>query len=284
MMLNFPITDTHVHLWDPTRLRYEWLDGILALNRPFLLADFDRLSAPIAVEKMVFVQCDCIMSQLAEEVAWVSQMAEHDARVAGIVAGAPLENGDAVQADLAALASNPKVKGVRRILQAESAEFCLQPSFIAGVQRLAQYDLTFDICIHHRQLANVIKLVAQSPNVTFVLDHIGKPDIESQLFEPWRADLRQLAHYPNVWCKLSGLVTEADHEGWKSADLQPYIEHTIDCFGFDRVMYGGDWPVSTLATTYPRWVETLAQAVQGCSDDEQHNLFRNNAHAFYRLT
>jgi len=211
-------------------------------------------------------------------------VAENDLRIAGIVAGAPLEAGGAVQADLERLASNSTVKGVRRILQSESAEFCLQPNFIKGVQLLADYDLTFDICINHYQMASVNQLIAQCPNVTFVLDHIGKPDINHQQFEPWRTELRQMAQFPNVWCKLSGLVTEADHVSWQEADLQPYIEHTIECFGFDRVMYGGDWPVSILATTYPRWVETLAQAVQDCSQDEQRQLFRDNANTFYRLT
>ena len=143
--------------------------------------------------------------------------------------------------------------------------------------------LNFDICIFHPQLANAIRLVAQCPNVQFVLDHIGKPDIKNQLFDPWQQEIRTLAEFPNVYCKISGLVTEADHGQWTPAHLQPYIEHVITCFGFDRVIYGSDWPVSTQATDYPRWVHTLQEAVSGCSPEEVRNLFHDNAIKCYRL-
>jgi L-fuconolactonase len=151
------------------------------------------------------------------------------------------------------------------------------------VQLLATYGLSFDICISHSQLANTIKLVAQCPNVQFILDHIGKPDIKNHLLDPWRAEMKTLASFPNVWCKVSGLVTEADHQQWTRDDLKPYIDHVISCFGFDRVIYGGDWPVAYQATDYPRWVETLAWAVSGCSDSELRRLFHDNAVTFYRL-
>lgn len=284
-MIDFPIVDTHLHLWDPAYLRYPWLDGNPILNKPYLLADYNRHCGPVQVEKMVFLQCEVDFSHFREEAAWVSELAKEDTRIAGIVPWAPLEKGEAVRTDLEALlAENPLIRGIRRIIQFEpEPDFCLQPDFVRGVQLLADYGLSFDICIAHPQLANTIKLVEQCPNVNFILDHIGKPDIKAQLFEPWRSELRTLASFPNVWCKISGLVTEADHEKWTPADLRPYIDHVIETFGFDRVLYGGDWPVAYQATEYPRWVETLTWAVQGTSDEEQRKLFRENAISFYRL-
>jgi L-fuconolactonase len=176
------------------------------------------------------------------------------------------------------------VKGIRRIIQFEpDPEFCLRADFVRGVKLLPRHGLTFDICINHTQLANTLKLVRQCPEVRFIMDHIAKPDIKSGLLDPWRAEMRALASLPNVWCKLSGLATEADHDNWTDTDLRPYIDHVIECFGFDRVIFGGDWPVSTLATDYPRWVATVDDAVKGASLDELQRLFVRNAEAFYRV-
>lgn len=284
-MLPFPIIDTHLHLWDPGYLRYPWLDDNALLNKPYLLADYNRHCGPVQVEKMVFLQCEVDFSQFQQEAAWITSLAAQDPRIQGMVPWAPLEKGDAAKADVEALlAANPLVKGIRRIIQFEpDIEFCLRPDFIKGVQLLADYGLSFDICISHIQMANTIKLVAQCPNVQFILDHIGKPDIKNHVMEPWQTEIQTLASFPNVWCKVSGLVTEADHRHWTKADLKPYIDHVIHAFGFDRVIYGGDWPVAYQATDYPRWVETLEWAVSGCSDRELRQLFHDNASAFYRL-
>ena len=284
-MIQFPIVDTHLHLWDPNYLSYPWLAEIPLLNQPYLLEDYKRATGPVQVERMVFVQAEVDPAQFREEAAWVTWLAgEQDARIQGIVAWAPLEKGEAARADLERLADNPLIKGIRRIIQFEpDIEFCLRPGFVKGVQALPDYAMSFDICIAHKQMANTNKLVAQCPDVQFILDHIGKPDIAHQLFEPWKQDIKQLAEFPNVWCKISGLVTEADHQNWTRDDLKPYIDHVIECFGFERVMYGGDWPVAYQATVYPRWVETLQWAVQGASAEEERRLFRDNAITFYRL-
>ncbi|MEM7117087.1 MAG: amidohydrolase family protein [Chloroflexota bacterium] len=283
-MPTFPVIDTHVHLWDTNLLTYPWLNDIPLLNKPYLLADFDAACGPVAVEKFVFVQADVVATESLAETNWVTQLAATDKRIAGIVAHAPLEAGTAVRPHLDTLAQNPLVKGIRRLIQSESdPTFCLQPAFVQAVQMLPDYGFSFDICIVHSQLASVIKLVAQCPNVSFVLDHIGKPDIKNQLFEPWKQEIKMLSLFPNVACKLSGMVTEANHANWQPADLQPYIDHVIRCFGFDRVMFGGDWPVSLLASNYPRWVETLETAVCDCSHKEKQKLFYDNAATFYRL-
>ena len=283
-MPNFPIVDTHLHIWDTNRLRYPWLDGIPLLNKPYVLEDYNQATGPVQVEKMVFLQCECEPSQFMQEAEWVTEQAQIDPRIQGIVPWVPLEQGDAGRVHLEALARNPLIKGVRRIIQFEpDPEFCLRPDFVAGVQALADYGLSFDICIHEGQMANTIKMVQQCPNVQFILDHIGKPQIKNQLMEPWRTEIKQLAGLPNVWCKVSGLVTEADHKHWTPADLRPYIDHVIESFGFDRVIYGGDWPVAFQATKYPRWVSTLEDAVAGASEHEVRALFRDNAIRFYRL-
>jgi L-fuconolactonase len=283
-MPQFPIVDTHLHIWDLGCLRYPWLDGVPLLNRHHLIEDYRRACGPVAVAKMVFLQCECDFAQFQQEADWVTEVARVDPRIRGIVPWAPLEKGEAARDALARLAANPLVKGIRRIIQFEAdQEFCLKPDFVRGVQSLPAYGLSFDLCINHRQLANTIKLVRQCPKVRFILDHIAKPDIKAGLLEPWRAELRELSRMENVWCKVSGLVTEADHGQWKPADLQPYIDHVVECFGFDRVMFGGDWPVSTQATDYPRWVATLDDALRGCTPDELHRLYVRNAESFYRV-
>ena len=283
-MADFPIVDTHIHLWDPSVLRYPWLEEVPFLNKPYLLADYRNACGETDVETMIFVQCDTHPDDNLKETEWVTSLSKEDPRIRGIVAGAPLEAGDGVKPLLEQLADIPLVKGIRRLIQSESLEFCVQPDFISSVQSLEKFGLSFDICIYHPHLANTIQFVKQCPNVQFILDHIGKPNIKDQLFEPWKREIKELSEFPNVFCKVSGLVTEADFERWTAADLKPYIDHVIECFGFNRVIYGSDWPVAAQATKYPRWVDILERAVSGCSDDELSRLFRDNALQFYRVS
>jgi L-fuconolactonase len=284
-MIDFPLVDTHLHLWDPGYLRYPWLDDIELLNQPYLPADYRRHCGPVDVEKMVFLQCEADFSQFQQEADWVTSLAHGpEPRIEGIVPWAPLELGDGARPALEKLAANPLIKGIRRIIQFEpDPEFCLRPDFVRGVQALADYGLHFEICIVHTQMKNTIRLVEQCPGITFILDHIGKPGIKDHIMEPWKQDLVTLAGAGNVWCKMSGLVTEADHQRWTPEDLRPYIDHVVETFGFERTMYGGDWPVAYQATEYPRWVETLDWAVAGCSPAEKRQLFRETAIRFYRL-
>jgi len=247
------------------------------------LDDLRAATGAVNVESFVFVECDVHPDERVAEVEWVTSLANDEPRIRGIVASAPLENGEGARPVLETLSENGLVKGIRRLIQAESIGFCLQPDFIKGVQMLAEYDLSFDICIVHQQLANVIEFVKQCPNNRFILDHIGKPDIKNEVWMPWKREIETISEIPNVYCKVSGVATSADFETWKPADLKPYIDHVIECFGFDRVVYGGDWPVSTQAIDYPQWVETLEWAVDGSSEDEMRKLFRENAIRFYRL-
>lgn len=286
-MPDFSVVDTHVHLWDPKRLRYAWLDDSPALNRAFLPADFQKACGDVRVEKIVFVQADCQPSQAVDELAWVAGLAETNPPIAGAVAFAPLEKGDAAREDLDRLARHPRhalLRGIRRLIQSEAEPgFCLRPGFVRGVQLLSTYGLSFDLCIRSAQLEDVIGLVRQCPQVKFILDHIGKPDIKSRALDPWREQIRALSKLPNVVCKMSGLVTEADHAKWTRENLRPYIDHVIDCFNFDRVMFGSDWPVERLASDYSRWVETLQWAIESATAEQKRKLFRENAIAIYRL-
>jgi L-fuconolactonase len=278
------MVDTHVHLWDPNRFRYPWLEDRPALNRPFLLSDYDRACGSLPITRMVFMQCEAVPSQGLDEARWVLELAQEEPRLQGIIAWAPLEQGEASRPWLDELGRNPLVKGVRRLIQGESdPEFCLQPDFVQGVRMLADYGMSFDLCIAHTQLAQTLRMVAQCPEVSFILDHLGKPDIKGQVWEPWATEMKALSEYPNVVCKISGMITEADHEKWTPEDLKPYVDHVIGCFGFDRVLYGGDWPVVTLAGEYQEWVAALEWSLADYSADERKKLFHDNAVRVYRI-
>ena len=283
-MPNFPIIDTHLHLWDPKNLDYPWLADTPVLNKAYLLDAYKSATESVEVEKMVFIQCECNPEQSEDEAVWVTELAQKDTRIQGIVAQAPLELGEGARAILLRYSKNKLIKGVRRLIQSEAdLNFCIQPDFVTGVQLLSEYNFSFDICILHTQLENTIKLVTQCPNTQFILDHIGKPDIKAQLFEPWKENIKKLAQFSNVQCKVSGLVTEAAVDNWTKEDLKPYIDHILDSFGTDRVLFGGDWPVIIGAATYTKWVETLDWALNTYSEDDLQKIYRKNAIAFYKL-
>jgi L-fuconolactonase len=277
------IVDSHIHFWDPDYLSYPWLSNVTAINAPYLPADLEAAASQVDLQGIVFVEADCRPDQRLAEAQWVADLAKDEPRIRGIVASAPLEDGAAVRSHLEALARIPLVKGVRRLLQSEDLEFAVQPKFVEGVRMLADYGFSFDLCIYHPHLESVIRLVDQCPQVSFVLDHFGKPDVKDEVHEPWREQLRTLAGFPHVQCKISGLATEADHRNWTREQLRSYIEHAIAVFGPDRVIYGGDWPVSTLAIGYQQWIDTINWATPHLDDAARTKLFVENAEKFYRL-
>lgn len=279
------IVDAHVHLWNPRQFRMKWLDDEPALNRPFGLAEYPRQGAGSQITGMVYVEVDVAPHYALLEAQWAAGQSAHDARLQGIVAAAPVEHGDRMRAYLAALQSiDPLIKGVRRNLQGEmDPAFCLQPDFVRGVQLLAEFGFSFDICIRHHQLPMVIELVRQCPGTKFILDHMGKPGIKDHVLDPWREHLAQLAALPNAWCKVSGLVTEADPQHWTPDDFTPYIAHTLEVFGEGRVVFGGDWPVMLLASSYDRWINALDSLTRHLTPEAQHKLWAENARQFYRL-
>jgi len=283
-MLPFPIIDTHVHFWDPDHLSYDWIKGSPVLNRACLPKDHEAEAKPYTIDKLVFVQAECARDQWNDEAAWVSELAKEDKRIRGIVAAAPLEQGDGIRPTLEKLAEDPLLRGIRRLIQTEPAPgWCLQDGFVKGVQALEKVGFTFDLGITRNQLQDAAKLASRCPNVRFMVDHIGVPDIAGQNLDPWRAHLRALSELPNVYCKMSGVATAAKRHAWTPEELKPAISHVLDCFGFERTAYGSDWPVMLLGTKYAQWVDGLCTVVQGCSGDELRQLFRGTAEDFYRV-
>jgi L-fuconolactonase len=283
-MPDFPIVDSHVHLADPERFSYGWTKTAPSLNRRVMPAHLLRAAAPIEIAAFVFVEVDVDLPQHLDEAEWISELAQSEPRLKGMVAALPLEKGKAVEPELDRLREHGIFRAVRRLIQNQpDPDFCIQPNFIAGLKLLAPRDVAFDICVFHHHLPNVVKMVGACPEVRFVLDHIGKPGIKAGLVEPWKQHMKELAGFPNVECKISGVASEADHESWTREELKPYIAHAIDVFGFDRVMYGGDWHVAELAIGYPEWVDLVDWVVEGASAEEKRKLFRDNAIRFYRL-
>jgi L-fuconolactonase len=282
---DFPIVDSHVHLFDPAGLPYHWLAGAPAINKRHMPEDYTQQTSPVAVDKYVFVEVDVEIGRHIDEARWVSALQSADKRLAGIVAAVPLERGKSVEPDLAALAKIPQVKGVRRLIQNFLSEpgWCLRPGFIEAMRLLPKYGLSFDLCIYHPQMADAIELVRRCPEVSFILDHIGKPGIKANLREPWWSQIVELAKLPNVICKISGVVTEVDPKTWSYERVGPYVARAIEAFGPDRVAFGGDWPVNELAARYPRWVEVVDRVTAGMPAGDLKKLYRENAIRFYRL-
>jgi L-fuconolactonase len=279
-----PIVDSHVHLWDPDGILVPWLKQSW-LNAPHGLAEYDKATEGVDIGAIVYLEIDAAESYRLTEAKQIAKLAERDPRIQGIVACAPLEDGDHVRGLLEDLVEiGPIVKGIRRIYQDEpDPDFCMRPGFVRGVQILPEYGLTCDLCGNATQLASTIELVRQCPGTEFILDHISKPDIRGGQFEPWASQMTELASLPNIVCKISGAVTEADLKNWTVADIRPYVEHALTAFGEDRVVFGGDWPVVTNAAPWRGWVDALDEITADFSDTAKHKLWAENARRFYRL-
>jgi L-fuconolactonase len=280
-----PVIDSHVHLWDPRRFRMPWLDGNAQLNRPFGRTEFSRDSDGLGVEAAVYVQVDVTPAYGLLEARWAAEEASRNSFVAGIVAWAPMEDGATVSSYLdAVLQTGPHIKGIRRLMQSEAdPDFSIRPDFLAGLRLLPSYGLSFDICIKHHQLARSIQMVRACPETFFVLDHLGKPNVKAGQLQPWQDQIAELAELPNVVCKVSGVVTEADWMHWTVADLKPYVLHVLEAFGEDRVLFGGDWPVVTEAASYRQWLTTLDKLTAHLSPSARSKLWADNARRVYRL-
>jgi L-fuconolactonase len=261
------------------------MSGVPQLNRPHLPDAYFAQQGEFEVEAAVFVEVDAAPHAKPDEARFVAGIANSDRRVQGMVVGVPIDQGAATAHALESVARIPQVKGVRDLLQthADQPGWALRDAFVEGVRSLAGHGLSFDLCLFHPQLKEAAQLARLCPDTAFVLDHIGKPGIRAGLFAPWDADLKALAALPNVFCKISGVVTEADHALWREEAIAPYLRHAIDCFGFQRVMFGSDWPVSTWATDCARWIRLVDAACGDATQTERRRLFRDNAIAFYRL-
>ncbi|MBP7242955.1 amidohydrolase family protein [Amaricoccus sp.] len=283
-MPDFAIVDAHVHLYDLDRVSIGWLAGAPAINRSHGLADFDAARGAVAVERLVFAEVAVDAGHGLAEARWAQEIAAGDPRLGAVVAHAPVELGEAVEPTLEALAALPAVRGVRRLIQTEAdPSVVLEPGFLDGVRRLARHGFSFDICVKHWQMAYAVELARRCPDVSFILDHIGKPDIRHGLREPWWSDIAAMARLPNVACKVSGVITEADPAQWTPAAIRPYVERTLEVFGAERCMFGSDWTVSELTHRYPEWVAILDDILAGASEAERRAFWRDTAIRAYRI-
>ena len=271
--------DTHCHLVDLAQLRYPWLAGAPALQQDFSIARYRAEAGPELVAELLYMEMDVDPAQMDDE---VRVMAARAPALRGMIAACRPERED-FPALLERLAAQPFVRGLRRVLHVVPDELSRAPRFAQNLRRLAAHGLSFDLCLQARQLPLGRALALHAPQVTFVLDHCGNPDIRGGALDAWRRDLRELAALPNVVCKFSGITTQADPERWLLQDLQPVFEHVTDCFGWDRVVWGSDWPVCTPAASLTRWIAACRELTTGCSASERARLFSGNARRVYRL-
>ena len=275
------LLDAHVHFWDPSARRHPWLAEAPLLERRFGPEDLD--TGRHELSGIVFVQADCRDSEALDEVRWVQQLAAEYSLIRGIVGYAPVHLGQEAEGHLQALGVESLVVGVRRLLQGRPREEIIDPGLIAGVRLLPAWRLTFDVCVTHDQLPEVLTLVRLCPETTFVLDHLGKPPVASGQLDPWRANLARIASLPNIVCKLSGLTTEAA-SGWTADDVRPYLEHALESVGPRRCLFASDWPVSTLRTTYDRWVDVVLDLIAELAPGDQAAVLAGTAARTYGLS
>jgi L-fuconolactonase len=271
--------DAHHHFWRYTPDEYAWIDDeMAAIRRDFLPEDLQPEIAASDVGRVISVEA----RQSLHETEWLLEMAATHTWIAGVVGWAPLVEAGAGEV-LARLASNPGLRGIRHVLQGEPAEYMDRGDFNAGLRHLRGLRLAYDILIAHHQLPAAIRLADRHPGQIFVLDHIAKPPIRAGGMEPWARDMAELARRPNVFCKLSGVVTEADYAGWTWEQIFPYMETAFEAFGAERMLFGSDWPVCRVATTYGDWVHTVERFAAQLSDAERRALFHDNAVRAYHL-
>jgi predicted TIM-barrel fold metal-dependent hydrolase len=272
------ITDTHLHLVYLDRFSYPWLGDVPALNRDFTLETYRPQAEAAGITQSIHMEVDVAEADQMRETAFVTALG---GSVVAAISSCRPESPD-FPAQLEMLAANPKVKGLRRILHTSPDELSQAPRFTENLKRLAQHRLTFDICVLARQLPLALRIARACPDVQFILDHCGVPAVKDRALDPWRADIKALAVAPNVACKVSGIVAYAD-PSWTPDDLRPFVEHVIASFGWDRVVWGSDWPVCTLTADLGRWVAATRTIIAGESESNQAKLLNGNARRIYRL-
>ena len=279
------IIDTHAHLWSVDTLLYPWIEKGSLFDRTFTLQDYLRASAGAAapVSGMIFVEADAHSSCCRQEAHWVQELADTDPRIRGIVARVPLAEPSSVAAGLDAIAAIPLLRGIRDNIQGHAPGFAVQPSFIQGVREVGRRGLHFELCLKHHQLGEALELARRCPEVPLVLDHCAKPDIRNGQREPWLSQIRQLAALPNIVCKISGLLTEADWKRWRPEEVLWYARQAADAFGQTRILFGSDWPVCEAAGGFDQWFGVMQTLTSSWSSTERDGFFRKNAERVYRL-
>ena len=273
------IVDTHQHYWRYDPREYAWIgEDMAVIRQDFMPADARREMDAVGVTASVAVQ----VRQTLEETRWLLDLSRQHPFIAGVVGWVDLQS-PAVGDDLDALAGERAFVGIRHIVQAEPDDFMARPAFRLGLRELEARDIPYDILVHARQLGAAVDLVDALPGQRFLLDHLGKPEIRAGGSDAWRRDFDRIAERPNVWCKLSGLVTEADWHGWTPAMLRPYLDRAFEAFGPRRLMIGSDWPVCTVAATYAETIGLVVDALAEYSAAERAAVFSGTARQFWSL-
>jgi L-fuconolactonase len=272
--------DSHQHFWHYNPAEYGWIDGSMdCLKRDFLPADLRPEIDACRVDSTVAVQA----RQTLHETRWLLELAQSNSFIAGVVGWVPLIDADVPEL-IGAIHEVGPLKGVRHILQGETDEFyMLRDDFNRGIFALREFNLAYDILIFERQLPQTLQLVDRHTSQTFVLDHVAKPRIRDGAISPWRENIRALAERPNVFCKLSGLTTEADYTTWTPQQLEPYFDTVLRAFGPERLMFGSDWPVCLLAAPYRVWFNLVSSRITALSGSERDAILGGTATRAYRI-
>ena len=272
--------DTHQHFWEYNDRDYVWMTGGMdKLRKDHLPPDLLPLMGAADISATVAVQA----RQSLEESAWLLQLADKYPFIQAVVGWVDL-NSERVVEQLEQFAQHPKFRGVRHVVHDEPDDrFMLQESFLNGLSQLKRFGLTYDLLLFPRHLPIACDAVKRFPDQPFVLDHIAKPPVRAGEIEPWARDLKELAGFPNVFCKLSGLVTEGNWNSWTAQDFEPYLDVVLEAFGPDRLMIGSDWPVCTLAADYSATINLAANYIGRLSQHEQHAILEKNPIKFYSL-
>lgn len=269
--------DAHQHFWRYSAAEYPWIPTGSALQRDWLPEDLAALQTPLGFDGSIAVQA----RQTLEETRWLLSLADRHPFIRGVVGWVDLRSPE-VEAQLREFAAHPKFVGVRHVVQEEPDDrFMLGADFLRGLGQLRDFGLTYDLLIFPKQLPAAREVVARFPEQAFVLDHVAKPAIQRRELEPWATEIHALARHPNVGCKLSGMVTEADHRHWREAELHPYLDVVAEAFGPARLMIGSDWPVCLPAASYERTMRAVMTWAQKFSSTEQAGIFGENGAGFY---
>jgi len=272
--------DAHQHFWRYEPREYDWIDDSMAsLRRDFLSADLQP-----ELESNGFHGCVAVQArQSLEETRWLLDLAASAPFILGVVGWVDLCSPQ-LHSQLESFVRNPKLVGVRHVVQSEPDDrFLLRPDFLQGIALLEEFDLAYDILIYPKHLPVAAEFVSRFPRQRFVLDHLAKPLIKSKSLHPWEKDIRELARFQNVHCKLSGLVTEADWSAWTPDHLAPYLDVAFDAFGAARLMFGSDWPVCTVAASYSRVFQSIEGYVAKLPAEARDAILGGNAKEFYKL-
>jgi L-fuconolactonase len=272
--------DAHQHLWRYLPPGPDWMaDGMESLRRNFLIDDLRAVTSDAGVTGTIVVEAE----RTIDETTWLSQVAASGNLICGVVGWAPLTS-PVVISELERIASLPKMKAIRHPLHDEpDDQFLLRDDFNHGIAALKRFNLRYDILIFEKHLPQTIQFVDRHPDQVFILDHVAKPRIRDRVLLPWRENIRELARRANVYCKVSGMVTEAEWHTWSEQDLSPYIETVVEAFTPKRIMFGSDWPVVRLASSYRRWIDTVRAAIAQLSTTERERILGGTAIDAYGL-